>query len=138
MDKKVSLKKIDKIIKNNKYENNTVTYKCGDEDISIEVIPCVDYTEWYGAIETATKIVFMDDGEYKPEILSMAYDYAFITCFTNIKTDNVSKVVGLSKSTDIVERISNIIPEKTLNDFRDDFYRTVEYKAQYDAWKAAQ
>ena len=131
MDKKVSLKKLDKIIKNNKYENSTVTYKCGDEDIDIEVMISNDYADWFTAIERSMGILFTEDGEYHPSLTSTALDYAIIECFTNIKTDNVSKVINLTRGTDIIDKISECVPQRLMYDFRSDFNKTVEYRAQY-------
>ena len=123
MDKKVSIKNIDKIVKFNKYESKTVTYVCGDENIDITINPCVDYADWFSAIEEAMGIIFWDDGTYKPALSSSAYDYALVSCFTNIKTDNVNKIIELTKCTDIAEKIRNALPAlidlKFANDFED-------------------
>ena len=128
MDKKVSIKSIDKIIKSNSFEKKEIVYKCDDEDVVISVTPCVSYGDWYEAIETSMGIIFGGDGEYIPALVSSAYEYALIACFTNLKTDNVSKIINIAKSTNLIEKITESIPRFVLNDFYDDFMNTKSYR----------
>ena len=128
MDKKVSIKSIDKIIKDNKFEKREIVYKCADETVVVEVNPCVNYGDWYEVIETSMGIIFGGDSEYIPALVSAAYGFALIACFTNLKTDNVSKVIEIAKSTDIIERIELILPASVLKNFRDDFTSSKSYK----------
>ena len=128
MDKKVSIKNIDKIIKNNRYEEVEVSYPCGEEEITFSVIPCADYAAWYEAIETSANILVDDDGNYRPQLTSAAYGLALVSCFTNIKTDNANKIIELTMITDIVDLIEDALPGLMLKNFKSDFELTRKAK----------
>ena len=129
MDKKVSIKSIDKVLKYYRFENKSFAFKCGDENIEITVNPAVNYEQWYIAIEEAVQGVLFDrEGNYRPALTSLAYDYAITTCFTNIKSDNHTKFIDLIMNTDLTEKIKSCLPTKVLTSFEGDFNRVVNSK----------
>lgn len=126
MDKKVLIKDIDKILKYNKHKTKTITYKCGADNVEITIDPCAGYIGWTEAISAAMTLVFTEDSLYFPSMCSIAYRYALIYCFTNIKADNSSKVIEIAMQTDLCDKIESNIPEKTLLSFKSDFERSLE------------
>lgn len=133
MDKKVSIKDIDKIIKYNKPENKVITYKCGDEDIEIIVSTTPSMNEWYYAINLCARLVYPegineDDNTIiisNNEIYSIAANAAVLCCFTNLKTDNIKKICEVVTSTDLVEKVTNEISHLKVEEFLDDFDKAV-------------
>lgn len=136
MGKKVTIESIDKIIKKCGFEKKVITYKCGDEDINIEVNPQVDIKDWADAINKGVSFIYdyrFDtevNGENiiyakNPEIYSVAYGFSLIKCFTNIKSENPIKVFNLVINTNIIESVCDIVGTNIINMFKIDFDKTV-------------
>lgn len=128
MDKKVSIKSIDKIIKSNSFEKKEIVYKCDDEDVVIEVTPGANYGDWYTAIEASMSVIFGGESGYTPSLVSAAYGLALVSCFTNLKTDNVTKLIDLIRFTDIASRVEEALPASVLSNFRSDFESAKNYR----------
>ena len=128
MDKQVSIKNIEKIIKNNKYETSEISYKCGEDEVIITVNPCAAFSAWYRSIEMASAMLVDEDDKFIPSLISASYGIAVIACFTNIKTDNIDRVIDLITYTDIVSRIVEVLPNNVVKNFEKDFEASVAYK----------
>ncbi len=130
MDKKVTVKNIDKIMKYNKYENNVVTYKCGDEEIEIEVVPFSGMEHWLVAIATGVSLIDDEDvtNKYVLGVKSIALKLAILINFTkmNNKISN-SKLVEFIQNTDIIERIKEAVPQSVYTEFMSDFNSVAEH-----------
>lgn len=126
MEKKVSIANIDKIIKYNKFEDKVITYKCGEEDIEIVVNQTPAFTKKNESILSGVTMVISEDGTYMPVMKTSAYSYAIVSCFTNLKTDNAIKILSLTSSTDIVNKIEKALDSSVLSMFREDFDSVIE------------
>lgn len=126
MDKRISSKQMDKIAKYNSYESKNIKLKCGEECIEIKVTPVIDYAKRFGIIETSVGIMFADNDKCNASLFSSAYNHALLCCYTNLKSDNASKIINLSLSTDIVSMVKDVLPESVVRDFDTDFNKTVE------------
>lgn len=130
MDKKVTVKNIDKIMKYNKYENSVVTYKCGDEEIEIEVVPFGGMEHWLIAIATGVSLIDDDDlsNKYVLGVKSIALKLAVLINFTkmNNKLSN-AKLIEFIQNTDIIYRIRDVIPGSVYDEFVSDFNCVADY-----------
>lgn len=123
MDKKVSVKNIDKIMKHNKFENKTITYKCGDEDINISVIPFAGME--HRLVSIATGVSLIDDSienRYVLGVKSIGLDLAILLNFADI-SDKISnaKLIDFIETTDVIEKIKEALPSSVYANFVKDF-----------------
>ena len=123
MDKKVSVKNIDKIMKYNKYENKIVTYTCGDENIDITVVPYAGLEHRLVAIATGVSLIDEDvENKYALGVKSLGLKLAVVINFTEMKnTISNAKLIDFIETTDVVEKIKEVLPASVYDGFAEDY-----------------
>lgn len=129
MAKKLSNNSIDKIIKTitKPYEEVTMFNDLEGGEISFEVNWNTDIGKRMQSVMDGVSLAWNEDGEFMPALLSLAYTYALLSCFTNIKTEKIEKIYALSQLTNIIGVIESVLPERVYVDFKRDFEECFNY-----------
>ena len=127
MSKQISNNNIDRIIKNCGYETSTLTYNVGETEVCVEVNPNTKLQKRINTIANGVSLSWIED-MFVEGMVYPAYGYSLLSCFTNIKTDNVDKVIQLVLSTDIVKDVEEKLPNTVLDNFSIDFFDSLDNK----------
>ena len=111
---KISVNKIDKIIDFNRVSTETIEQQIDGETITIEVYPNLTLKERGEFVNNVVGNVF-DDGVYAPYALNFTYKFFLLDYCTNLTMPkDVEKVNRLMQSTDIADRVEEIVNDKYL------------------------
>ena len=111
---KISVNKIDKIIDFNRVSTETIEQQIDGETITIEVYPNLTLKERGDFVNNVVGNVF-DDGVYAPYALNFTYKFFLLDYCTNLTMPkDVEKVNRLMQSTDIADRVEEIVNDKYL------------------------
>ena len=111
---KISVNKIDKIIDFNRVSTETIEQQIDGETITIEVYPNLTLKEREEFVNNVVGNVF-DDGVYAPYALNFTYKFFLLDYCTNLTMPkDVEKVNRLMQSTDIADRVEEIVNDKYL------------------------
>lgn len=121
--KKVSLNKIDKMLKSDIKENiNIVKIKTADETIDIEVKPIISQSECNDIVQYVANSVWSvgDDGinEYRPELKEVLFTAAVLLNYTNLKIEGDIDRINKIRYSAIWDEINNYISQEQIRDIR--------------------
>lgn len=121
MASKLSLAKLDKIIKSEQYAPvTTIKYEIDGVPVEIAVKKYIDFGDMLGLVNGVVESVFDIDKDgqehYLPELLDYAMSQHFIEYFTNLKIElGASRVFSLVYGTEIMENIAAEISKKQVS-----------------------
>jgi len=122
---KISVNKIDKIIDFNRVSTETIEQQIDGETITIEVYPNLTLKE-RGKLVTDVVANVFENGEYAPYALNFTYRYFLLDYCTNLTMPkDVEKVNRLMQSTDIADKVEEIVNDKYLYS---DILDLIEYR----------
>ena len=129
MAKKLSNNSIDKIIKNVAKTCEEIGVVCSSdgETVSFEVSWDTDIGKRMQSIMDGVLLAWDEEGNFMSPLSSLAYTYALLSCFTNIKTEKIEKIYALSQLTNIVEMVEEVLPSRVRKDFKKDFNECFNY-----------
>lgn len=148
---KISINQIKEMTKHNKKEVETISVSVGDnnkDNITIEINNSPKCEDWVSTIRIASMFVYgsrygtglinesiEEEPRRNPELYSVAFAYAVIRCFTNLKTENTEVIFDLVTQTDIYDAIVEKISASKLERFKEDYDSAV--KLGFEAGKTA-
>ena len=122
---KISVNQMDKIIEFNRKGTETIEQQIDGETISIEVYPNLTLKE-RGKLVTDVVANVFENGEYAPYALNFTYRYFLLDYCTNLTMPkDVEKVNRLMQSTDIADKVEEIVNDKYLYS---DILDLIEYR----------
>ena len=122
---KISVNQMDKIIEFNRKGTETIEQQIDGETISIEVYPNLTLKE-SGKLVTDVVANVFENGEYAPYALNFTYRYFLLDYCTNLTMPkDVEKVNRLMQSTDIADKVEEIVNDKYLYS---DILDLIEYR----------
>lgn len=133
-EKKLSLKKLDSIIKSTQSPViNTIKYAFGEETYEITVKRYIDFSSTLGFVSGVVDSVFpvADDGttHYAPEILDYVKALHYIEYFSNLKVElGASRVYAMLYSTEIMRDIYKLISSVQYNSLEDAIDSAIAHK----------
>lgn len=122
---KISVNQMDKMIEFNRAYPETIEQQIDGETINIEVYPNLTLKERGKLVNDVVANVF-ENGEYAPYALNFTYRYFLLDYCTNLTMPkDVEKVNRLMQSTDIADKVEEIVNDKYLYS---DILDLIEYR----------
>lgn len=122
-------KNIKKIIKYNTNKTNVIKLSFGkatEDFVEVKVNPTISFEKYSQFINDAVEFVF-PNGDYNAFLHSSVLDILKIRYFTDIKEEDAELLFALSNTTDIIDKIDNIIGTKMVDKIDYDYNEAISY-----------
>lgn len=131
MAKKTKKSDIDALIKLTAYNTEPVVITTEDGDITIDINDYIDADRKMAIFVNVAKMIWTDDGRYNPGLYTFAYKCALLYRFTNINISDSDRLFKLVECSGLIDCIEKAIPARLLDDFKEDFDKSMDYYSRY-------
>lgn len=133
MDRKVSINKVDKMIKTCKDETKeSVSFQIDGEEIVVSVKSFLSPGEEYGCVNSIVDAVFID-GEYTPEAYQSSVLMNFIVYYTNLKVEiGLDRLYMLTYGSNVMGQLMSCVNPSQWNHICESAQKKIAYRVETD------
>ena len=133
MDRKVSINKVDKMIKICKDETKeSVSFQIDGEEIIVSVKLFLSPGEEYGCVNSIVDAVFID-GEYTPEAYQSSVLMNFIAYYTNLKVEiGLDRLYMLTYGSNVMGQLMSCVNPSQWNHICESAQKKIAYRVETD------